>query len=318
MPDNRQLEIEHGVGLTALMVAAARAIETHRPDSLAADPYAEHFVRAAASSAAWPTRPQDVPDGDANPLWGRLGRYFGLRTRVLDDFLSRAAKAGIRQVVLLGAGLDTRAFRLGWPPGQVVHEIDRAGVLAFKEDVLACLAMEPSPPVPVVPAARRRVVAADVGDDWARSLVAAGFDPTVPAAWLAEGLLLYLHPEVERRLLRTIDVLSAEGSVLAFEAKLGLGTPAVRVGPIYAAAKAQIGVDLLALFDGNPRPDSIGLLRARGWSATVHTPYDFARRHGRGPLPEPDDALATNRWVFADKPRQSHVLGVSVPTFRDC
>ncbi|MFF0868903.1 class I SAM-dependent methyltransferase [Nonomuraea sp. NPDC003560] len=318
MPDNRQLEIDSGVGLTALMVAAARAIETHRPDSLAADPYAEHFVRASAASAAWPTRPQDVPGGDANPLWGRLGRYFGLRTRVLDDFLLRAAKAGIRQVVLLGAGLDSRALRLGWPRGQVVYEIDRPGVLAFKEHVLASLAVEPSSPVRGVPAARRRVVAADVGDDWAGALLAAGFDANAPTAWLAEGLLLYLDPEVERRLQRTIDVLSAEGSVLAFEAKLGLGSPAVRANPVYAATKAQIGVDLLALFDRKPRPDSIGLLRGRGWSATVRTPFDFTRQHGRGPLPEPDDALATNRWVFADKPRQSHVLGVSVPTFRDC
>ena len=128
--------VEEGVGLTALMVAAARAIETHRHDALIRDVYAEHFVRAARASAGWPVRPQRVPAGDADPLWGRLGRYFGLRTRVLDDFLLRQAHAGTRQVVLLGAGLDTRAFRLDWPPGHTVYELDRHDVLAFKRRVL--------------------------------------------------------------------------------------------------------------------------------------------------------------------------------------
>ncbi|MGW7658284.1 class I SAM-dependent methyltransferase, partial [Streptomyces tendae] len=97
--------VEGGVGLTALMVAAARAIETHRHDSLAQDIYAEHFVHAAPASADWPVRIHQVADGDANPLWGRFARYFGLRTRVLDDFLLQSVRAGgARQVVLLGAG----------------------------------------------------------------------------------------------------------------------------------------------------------------------------------------------------------------------
>nr|MDT0524867.1 class I SAM-dependent methyltransferase [Streptomyces sp. DSM 41633] len=108
MPDTAQQDrgVAGGVGLTALLVAAARAVETHRPDALARDPYAEHFVRAARASALWPVRPEEVPGGEADPLWGRLGRYFGLRTRVLDDHLLRQAYGGVRQVVLLGAGLD--------------------------------------------------------------------------------------------------------------------------------------------------------------------------------------------------------------------
>ncbi|MER5643393.1 class I SAM-dependent methyltransferase [Streptosporangium sp. NPDC002524] len=285
--------VEDGVGLTALMVAAARAIETHRPDALAGDTYAEHFVRTARVSATWPVRPEEVTGGDANPLWGRLGRYFGLRTRVLDDSLTRSAHAGARQVVLLGAGLDTRAFRLGWPPGLVVYEIDRDGVLKFKQHVLDGLA--------AVPAATRRPIAVDLRDDWAHALLSRGFDPAVPTAWLAEGLLLYLPPAAERRLIDTVDHLSAEGSTLFFEVKLGPESPEVRAGPIYAATRRQIGVDLPALFDREPRPDSVGHLRDRGWSVTVHTPFDFARRHGRGPLPEPNDALSSNRWMFADK-----------------
>ncbi|MFI7536465.1 class I SAM-dependent methyltransferase [Streptosporangium sp. NPDC049376] len=285
--------VEEGVGLTALMVAAARAIETHRPDALAGDPYAEHFVRAATVSAGWPVRPEQVPDGEADPLWGRLGRYFGLRTRVIDDFLVNTARAGVRQVVLFGAGLDTRAFRLDWPPGLVVHEIDRDGVLAFKHRVLDGLA--------AVPKATRRTIAADLRDDWVRPLAEAGFDPDVPTAWLAEGLLLYLPPWAERGLVESVNRLSAPGSVLACEVKLGFESPQVRASPVYTVARQRIGVDLLALFDGEPRPDSVGHLKDLGWATTVRTPFDFTYHYGRGPLPVPNDSLASNRWIFAGK-----------------
>ncbi|MGK4585772.1 class I SAM-dependent methyltransferase [Kitasatospora sp. HPMI-4] len=285
--------VEGGVGLTALMVAAARAIETRRPDALAQDVYAEHFVRAAQASAHWPVHPRQVPDGDADPLWGRLGRYFGLRTRVLDDFLLRSAHTGTSQVVLLGAGLDTRAFRLDLPPGRTVFEIDQEDVLAFKQRVLDRLGAAPT--------ARRVTVAADLRLGWAGALTAAGFQPAEPTAWLAEGLLLYLPRDAERGLFAAVDGLSADGSTLAYEVKLGTESAAVRANPVYSAARNRIGVDLLALFDGEPRPDSAGDLSERGWSASVRTPFDFSRHHGRGPLPEPDDALGGNRWVFAHK-----------------
>ncbi|MEW2069397.1 SAM-dependent methyltransferase, partial [Streptomyces sp. NPDC007346] len=174
-----------GVGVTALLVAAARAIETHRPDSLAQDVYAEHFVLAAPASAGWPVHPRQVADGDANPLWGRFARYFGLRTRVLDDFLLRSVRAGdVRQVVLLGAGLDSRAFRLDWPPGCVVFEIDRKEVLAFKHQVLGGLS--------ATPRAARVPIPMDLRADWAGALPGAGFDPAAPSVWLVEGLLFYL------------------------------------------------------------------------------------------------------------------------------
>ncbi|WP_019631558.1 SAM-dependent methyltransferase [Actinomadura atramentaria] len=356
--------VEAGVGRTALLVAAARAIETHRADALARDPYAEHFVRAAAASATWPVRPADVPGGDADPLWGRLGRYFALRTRAFDDFLLDRAAAGVRQIALLGAGLDTRALRLAWPPGTAVYELDRPAVLTFKHRVLDSIAPTPNPAhraddratpkaarrgdgrtaanavrrgddravpnvarrgddriaanavsrgddraVPNVarhdddgPDAVRRPVAVDLADDWARPLLAAGFDPAAPTAWLAEGLLLYLSRAAERRLIAAVDDLSAPGSALAYEAKVGFESGKIRANPVYTAARERVGVDLLALFDAEPRPDSAADLTARGWTTTVRTPFDFTRRHGRGPLPEPDDALAANRWTFAEKP----------------
>lgn len=287
--------VEGGVGVTALMVAAARAIETHRHDALAQDAYAEHFVRAAPASAGWPVRMQQVPDGGANPLWGRFARYFGLRTRVFDDFLLRSAHAGnARQVVLLGAGLDTRAFRLDWPPGCVIFEIDRGGVLEFKHQVLDGLSATPK--------AARVSLAVDLRADWAGALVAAGFDPAAPSVWLAEGLLFYLPPAAETYLIDRVHRLSARGSALAFEVKLDKDLLEYRDSPLYTSTTQQIGIDLLNLFDRTPRPDSAGDLTSKGWCTSVRTPFDFTRRHGRGPLPEQNDALAGNRWVFANKP----------------
>ncbi|MFE7562229.1 SAM-dependent methyltransferase [Kitasatospora sp. NPDC057500] len=288
--------VDEGVGLTALLVAAARAIESRRPDALARDPLAEHFVRAARASAHWPLHPRDVPrgaDGADDPLWGRLGGYFALRTRALDDHLLRAAQLGARQVVLLGAGLDARAHRLDWPPGTTVFELDRARVLGFKQQVLDRVGARPT--------ARRVPVACDLRLDWAAALTAAGFRPGEPTAWLAEGLLLYLPAAAERRLIAIVDRLSATGSSLAYEVKLGMEPAAVRRNPVYLAARDRLGIDLLVLFDDEPRPDTAADLDARGWATVTHTPFEFTRHYGRGPRPEPDDALAANRWGFASR-----------------
>ena len=282
-----------GVGRTALMVAAARAMETHRVDSLARDEFAEHFVRAAPASSDWPVRIEDVRGGDANPLWGRLGRYFGVRTRVLDDRIAASVLAGARQVVLLGAGLDARAFRLDLPRGTVVYEVDRPDVLAFKRSVLDALGARQT--------ATSRWIAMDLREDWANALLAAGFSATAPTVWLAEGLLLYLPADAERRLMATIDRLTGDVGTLAFEVKLGVESAAVRDSPIYTTAKQQIGVDLIRLFDHDARPDSAGDLRARGWSVRVHSPFEFARSFGTTLRPERVDALAANRWTFATK-----------------
>jgi methyltransferase (TIGR00027 family) len=295
-PQHTDVEgVDEGVGLTALLVAAARSIETHRHDSLAQDSYAEHFVRAAPACADWPVRIEQVPDGDSNPLWGRFARYFGLRTRALDDFLRRAVGASARQVVLLGAGLDTRAFRLDLPSDCVVFEIDRAGVLAFKQQVLTDLS--------AVPQVKRVPVPVDLRADWVDALTTVGFDPAAPSVWLAEGLLFYLSGPAETHLIDTVDRLSSGGSALAFEAKLERDLLAYHDSPIYTATREQIGIDLLHLFDKGPRPDSAGALVAKGWSTSMYTPFDFTRRHRRGPLPEPNDALEGNRWVFAHKSR---------------
>ena len=285
--------IATGVARTALMVAAARAMETHRQDSLARDEFAEHFVRAAPASSDWPVRIEDAPGGDANPLWGRLGRYFGVRTRVLDDLVLACVRAGARQVVLLGAGLDTRAFRLDLPAGTVVYELDRPDVLAFKRAVLDGLGAKP--------VATSRWIAMDLREDWASALLAAGFSPAEETVWLAEGLLLYLPATAERALMAAIDRLTTGAGTFAFEVKLGVESAAVRGSSVYATAKEQIGVDLLALFDTEPRPDSAGDLIGRGWTVSVHSPYEFTVSLGTGLREQRYDAMAANRWTFATK-----------------
>ncbi|WIX81653.1 SAM-dependent methyltransferase [Amycolatopsis carbonis] len=131
-------DLAAGVSSTALMVAAARAIETHHPHSLLHDEYAEHFVRSANSPVALPTRIEDVELGDADPFWGHLGRFFAVRARTFDDFLVDSAPH-TPQLVFLGAGLDTRGLRLGLPPSVTGFEIDRHDVLTFKTKVLDSL-----------------------------------------------------------------------------------------------------------------------------------------------------------------------------------
>ncbi|MFJ8043218.1 SAM-dependent methyltransferase [Kitasatospora sp. NPDC096147] len=279
------------IGRTALLTAAARAIETHRPDALARDPYAEHFVQAEPGCADWPAHPARVDPDD--PLWGRLAGYFALRTRILDEHLLAAPRSGIRQVVLLGAGLDSRAHRLEWPAGTTVWELDRPEVLAFKQRVLDGLGAEP--------AARRRTVATDLREDWPAALSAAGHDRAQPTAWLAEGLLLYLPGAAEQRLIAAVDTLSAPGSTLAYEVKLAIESTAVRSGTTYRAARERIGIDLLTLFAPGPRPDTATDLEQRRWHVTVTTPFDHLPDHPRAPRPVHDDPLAANRWTFATK-----------------
>ncbi|WP_331764554.1 class I SAM-dependent methyltransferase [Streptomyces anthocyanicus] len=289
-----------GVGLTALLVAAARAIEATRPDALVRDEYAACFIRAVPACDDWPLSLDEVPDGDADPLWGHLGRFFGLRTRVFDGFLLRAAGAGNRQVVLLGAGLDTRAHRLPWPDGCTVFEVDRPEVLAFKQSVLDCLVgVDGVDGLDDKPRTERVVVGSDLRDDWAAKLVAAGFDPSLPTAWIAEGLIPYLSPAAELDLVSVIHAYSRPGSVFAYEIKQGVDPTRQQDFAVYAAARERLGIDLLSLLSDEQHPDSAAALASRGWTTATGTPFDFTRRHGRGPHPTHNDALAANRWIFA-------------------
>lgn len=264
-----------GVGLTALNIAAGRAIETNHPQGLIDDPFAELFVRAVSAQVTLPTRIEEVEDGDQDAVWGRGGRYFGLRTRVFDDWFGRAAEAGIRQFVLLAAGLDSRAYRLGLPGDSDLYEIDRPPVLAFKQRVLDSVGAEPG--------VRRHPIAADLAGPWSRALLAAGLDPARPTAWLAEGLLVYLSAEVETRLLETVLSLSAPGSRIALEIALKHTTDQVRRDPVFTEGREKLGVDMGALFSTQERRDPVAWLTGQGWAMSGGSAFGFQARYGAAP-----------------------------------
>lgn len=208
-------DIATSVGSTAVMVAAARASETAGADPLIKDPYAELLV-AGAGTGIWEMLLDDTLvdkveaiDAEVAAVYHHMRNYQAVRTHFFDAFFADAVAAGIRQVVILASGLDSRAYRLDWPAGTVVYEIDQPKVLAYKEQTLAANN--------VTPAAERRAVAIDLRQDWPAALTAAGFDPAAPTAWLAEGLLMYLPADGQDRLFDQITALSAPGSRIAAE-----------------------------------------------------------------------------------------------------
>jgi len=199
-----------GVGTTALITAYARAQETRLSDALFTDRLAEHLVREAVGAdgenGALPRLGPARDDGPSE-LWDGLYASFAGRTPYFDSYLLNRVRAGCRQIVLLAAGLDARAFRLGLAPGTTVYELDVPAMLEFKASALAGLGATPQ--------VERVPVGVDLRDRWAPALLAAGFDPSVPTAWLAEGLLMYLTATEAGTLLSTITGISAPGSGIA-------------------------------------------------------------------------------------------------------
>jgi methyltransferase (TIGR00027 family) len=207
--DGDTWDLASSVGSTATMAAAARAIASRQAPALFNDSFAEPLVRAVGVDAI--TRPAtgEVPPGDlVEQVWIDVAK---IRGRFYDQFFLDAASAGVTQAVILAAGLDSRAYRLAWPPGTVVYEVDQPSVIEFKSRALAELGASPT--------ADRRVVGVDLREDWAAALRAAGFDPALPTAWSAEGLLGYLPPEAQDALLDTITALSSPGSHVATESR---------------------------------------------------------------------------------------------------
>ncbi|OIN80708.1 class I SAM-dependent methyltransferase [Mycobacterium malmoense] len=205
-------DLASSVGATATMVAASRALASREPDALLDDRFAEPLVRAVGHPFFTRMLDNQIPldDDDDVPLTLQQRReQIAVRTRFFDDFFLAATAAGIRQAVILAAGLDARAYRLPWPAGTVIFEVDQPEVIAFKSNTLAQIGAEP--------AAKRRTVGIDLREDWPTALRDNAFDPTAPTAWIAEGLLPYLPPEAQDRLIDNITALSAAGSRLATE-----------------------------------------------------------------------------------------------------
>jgi methyltransferase (TIGR00027 family) len=188
-----------------------------------------------------------------------------VRTRFFDDFFTDSGKAGVRQAVILAAGLDSRAYRLNWPAGTVAYEVDMPDVIGFKTRTLAGLGAEPT--------AERRTVAIDLRDDWPAALKAAGFDPDQPTAWSAEGLLMYLPPDAQDRLFDNITAVSASGSRLATEYH---PDPAALVNPRVTAMRAKwiehgLDLDLEQLWYTGQRSHVADYLTGHGWQVSART-----------------------------------------------
>jgi len=271
--------ITESVGATALGVAAARATETRRPDGLVRDPYAEEFVLAAGPQVQMPFARafDDAPGSSA---------YIGVRSRFFDRFCAQSA-GGVIQTVILAAGLDTRALRLPWPAGSTVFEIDQAAVLAFKDRVLAGRNGG---------GARRVLVPVDLREDWPEALLAAGFEPTRPSAWLVEGLLPYLPASAEADLFDRIDALSRAGGRIAIE-----HVDAAVLVERSEELSALLGIDLAELMYLDHREDPADRLRRRGWSVSWTQATDFAMAHQRDLDPTQFGGIA--RFVEATKPK---------------
>lgn len=273
-------DLASSVGSTATMVAAARAVASRDPDPLIDDPYAAPLVRAV--DIDFFTKVVDgtlsFADADESGAARLMTDVMAVRTRFFDDFFLDAAAAGVRQAVILASGLDSRAYRLPWPDGTTVFEIDQPQVLEFKAAALDGIGASP--------AAHRRAVAVDLRDDWPAALRAHGFDDTVPTAWSAEGLLVYLPPDAQDRLFDAVSALSAPGSRLATEyhpdasASLGERTRALR------AQWSQHGLDstipdVADLFYPGERTPPAEYLTRQGWQVSTRTRPEVFAGYGR-------------------------------------
>ncbi|MEH3141690.1 MAG: class I SAM-dependent methyltransferase [Mycobacterium kyogaense] len=278
--DNDQWDLASSVGATATMVAAARAVASREPDPLIDDPFAAPLVRAVGIDFFTKLVDGEVElaDGDHSGVAQVMTDVMAVRTKFFDDFFTDAAAAGIRQAVILASGLDSRAYRLDWPDGAVVFEIDQPQVLEFKDATLAAIGARPS--------ADRRAVAVDLRDDWPAALRDHGFDPSEPTAWTAEGLLVYLPPEAQDRLFDAITDLSAPGSRLATEyhpdagASLGQRSRALREQWKAHDKDGKIP-DLGDLFYPGERTPPADYLAGLGWAVSTRTRPDVFAAYGR-------------------------------------
>lgn len=211
--DDDSWDITQSVGATALGVAAARAAETESENPLISDPFARVFLDAVGEGM-WTVYADPAlkaklieSEPDVQSRLQLMVDFMATRTAFFDEFFLGAADAGVRQVVILASGLDSRSWRLPWPDGTVVYELDQPKVLDFKGTTLREHGASPK--------ARLVNIAIDLRQDWPKALQEAGFDPSAPSAWSAEGLVRYLPAQAQDLLFERIVSLSAPGSWLA-------------------------------------------------------------------------------------------------------
>jgi len=293
--ENDRWDLATSVGATATMVAAQRALASDH--AYIDDPFAAPLVRATGYDIYIRLVNGQIPvteESEFDPE--RMARGMACRTRFYDNFFLDATRGGIGQVVILASGLDARAYRLPWPAGTVVYEVDMPEVIEFKTSTLSDLGAEPS--------AERRTVAVDLRDDWASALQAAGFDPQAPAAWTAEGLLVYLPDEAQVALFDNITRLSAPGSRLAFELVPDNAIFADERWRSHHDRMSELGfdIDFNDLVYHGERSHVIDHLTRDGWQTSSRTVKELHEANG---FVYPDDELAD---AFGDISYNSAVL----------
>ena len=289
--DEDSWDLASSVGATATMVAAARAVASDDANPIINDQFAAPLVRAVGLDFFRRVVDGELPepaDGGERDLQLETDS-IAVRTRFFDDFFLNAARDGVRQSVILAAGLDARAYRLSWPSGSVVYEVDQPQVIEFKTTTMSGLG--------AAPAAERRTVSIDLREDWPAALRGSGFDVTQPTAWSAEGLLMYLPPEAQDRLFDNITELSATGSQLATEYHPESDTTMSERAKQFNDRWSNIGcdIDLSGLFFDGDRSNVVDYLTGRGWHVHTRPRRELFADYGRA-FPD-DDSLAQLRNI---------------------
>lgn len=298
--DNTESGLPKGVGLTAFNVARGRAAETRRADRLFEDPLAEEFVIATTSHSAGSPEQTDshTTTGGTINIASILDDYVPIRTRFFDDYLRDACEAGCRQVVILAAGFDTRAFRIEWPQGVRLFELDLPDVFVFKERVLASRRATST--------CWRAVVPIDLREDWPVALVDAGFRPGEATVWLLEGILMYLAENDRDSLLDRVGGLSAAGSRLALEAPAWTIpeslVPSLARGMIDQPTLARLRSLTESAQSDASVADLIAWLAGHGWRAQRFSAQEKFAMYGRTVPPAIAALLGTTpRWLTTAK-----------------
>ncbi len=308
--DNDSWEITESVGATALGVAAARAAETESETPLISDPFARMFLDAAGEGMwnwfATTKLPAEITEAEPDlvPRMRRMVDYMAARTAFFDQFFLDAARSGVHQVAILAAGLDSRAWRLPWPDGVTVYELDQPRVLEFKASTLAERGAQPGAKVVSVPV--------DLRDDWPAALQQAGFDASQPSVWSVEGLLPFLPAAAQELLFERIQQLGAPGSRIAVEApgpdfldpeaRAKQRETMQRVRDLMAKMEPQREIpDIEDLWYLEEREDVDKWLSRHGWQVTVRPAVELMAGYDRRPPEDIEDAAPQTRFVSAQR-----------------
>ena len=307
--DDDSWDITQSVGATALGVAAARAAETESENPLINDPFARVFVDAAGegmwsvyADPALLSRAVEI-EPEVQARIRLMIDFMATRTAFFDEFFLRAADSGVRQVVILAAGLDARSWRLPWPEGTIVYELDQPKVLEFKTNTLREHGATPTAQLVNVPI--------DLRQDWPKALQEAGFDASRPAAWSAEGLVRYLPAQAQDLLFERIHSLSVEGSWVASNVPGAGFTDPDRVRSqrevmqrMRAVAAKLVNAEITNYDDlwyPEERTPVDTWLREHGWEVSAVTFPELMARYDRAIPPDADDTMPPTKFVCAQR-----------------